>query len=96
MKAFEKKLSKFGLPLVRTDLDNGESVSVAVRATAFDSATLPSQEKLNNAGLKALSLKGLPERGAERSNLTAVLFNKPVDGGSLQLIEVGGVTLRKN
>jgi hypothetical protein len=92
----EQKLMKIGKPLFRTGLDNGESVSVVVRLTDFDPAVLPSQDKLNNGGLRVLSPENMPEPGGERSNLTAALWNKPEDGGTLQVIEVGGVTMRRN
>ncbi len=38
----------------------------------------------------------LLEPGTERANLTAAFFNDPNDEGILQMIEVKGLTLKRN
>ena len=90
----EQKLVRIGMPLFWTGLDNGETVSIVVRVSSFDPAILPRTENLNKSQVRILSVDAIPEFGGQRSDLTAALWNKPKDGESLQIIEVGGVTLR--
>lgn len=96
MADLEKKLVRIGKPLFRSDLDNGESVSMVVRLVEFDPSVLPTTDQLNKAGLRLLNRGALPKAGTEERGLTAALWNKPDDGESLRILEISGVTLKAN
>jgi hypothetical protein len=91
----ESKLLQIGHPIVCTTLDNGEMITVVARETDFDRTTLPSQDKLDNSPGRILS-KRVHAIESEMTNLTGMFWNTPGDGGSLVLIEVGGMSLRRN
>jgi DNA-binding GntR family transcriptional regulator len=90
----EPKFLKLCRPLIRTTLDNGESVSIVVHQTEFDKRFLPSPEKVKN--LSGAVHVEIPA-GTEMSDLTAAVWNSPVEDGTGTLIiaEIGGVTLRR-
>jgi hypothetical protein len=91
----QAKFSRIGTPLFRTTLNNGESVSIVTRVVEFDPAILPGPERLNAAGLREINYDALPPAGETESNLTATFWNTPNEGGSLQLIEIGGVSIKR-
>ena len=74
---------------------NGEMITVVAREADFDRAVLPSQDKLDKAAGNILS-KDAHEIKGESSNLTGMFWNAPGDGGSLMMIEIGGMRLRRN
>ena len=90
----EPKFLEIGKPVFRTDLDDGESVSIVVREVAFDPATLPSTDQFNAGGARLLD----PDCpiGVEMKNLTAMLWNAPNDGEALRIVEVGGLSAVRN
>jgi hypothetical protein len=90
----EAKFAKLCLPLLRVTLDNGESVSIMVRKTEFDNKFLPPPEKLEKlSGPVHIEMPA----GTEMSDLTAAVWNSPVEDGTGTLIiaEIGGVALRR-
>jgi hypothetical protein len=91
----EPKLLKIGHPIVWTKLDNGEMITVVVREADFDRTVLPSQDTLDRSPGKILS-KDVHAIKGEMRNLTGTFWNEPGDGGTLMLIEVGGISLRRN
>jgi hypothetical protein len=93
--ALEQKLVRIGKPLFRTDLDNGESVSMVVRLVEFDPNVLPTSDRLNKGRRLLLDGDALPEPGTEEHGLTAALWNKPKDRETLRIIEIGGITLAR-
>jgi hypothetical protein len=91
----EPKLLQIGHPIVCTTLDNGEMITVVAREADFDRAVLPSQDKLNKTPMNVLS-KDVHAIKDELKNLTGMFWNNPGDVGSLMMIEVGGISLRRN
>jgi hypothetical protein len=92
----EAKMLQIGQPITRTDLDNGESVWMVVRQIEFDPSVLPSTHDFKSAHHQMLDKSAYPEPGTVRENLTALLWNEPEADGTLQVIEVGGVTVRRD
>jgi len=70
-------------------------ITVVAREADFDLAVLPSQDKLDKAAGNILS-KDVQAIKDEMSNLTGMFWNAPGDGGSLMMIKVGGMSLRRN
>jgi hypothetical protein len=91
----EPKLLQIGRPIVCTTLDNGEMITVVAREADFDRAVLPSQDKLDKSPGNILS-KHVHAIESEMTNLTGMFWNAPGDGKTLMLIEVGGISLRRN
>jgi hypothetical protein len=91
----EPRLARIGNPMFRVTLESGDSISIVARDTKFDLAVLPNTEMFKRAAMRPLT-RHLPEQGAEHANLTAAFFNKPTDGEVLQMVEVGGITLKRN
>jgi len=87
----EDKLLKVGIPMFVTDLENGLFVSIVARPSLFDPSVLPTQEKLN-LGKKVF----FEEPEADSDNYNAMFWNKPGDSGTLTVIEIGGVGLKRN
>lgn len=83
-----------GKPILRTDLDNGESVWIVVREAAFDPAVIPSVDQFDGNGGRLLD-PDFPI-GIERPNLTAMLWNTPKNGEPLRIIEISGLSLTRN
>lgn len=93
--SMEERYAKIGKTIVCTTLDSGEHVTVVARITGFDRACLPSQEQADKAPGNILSKEVLNiER--ELSQLTATFWNEPKDGETLKLVEIGGMSLRRN
>ena len=91
----EPKLLQIGHPIVCTTLDNGEMITVVAREADFDRAVLPSQDKLDKSSSNIHS-KDVHAIKDELKNLTGMFWNDPGDVGSLMIIEVGGMSLRRN
>jgi hypothetical protein len=89
------KFAKLCIPLFRVTLDNGDSVSIVVRQTEFDKRFLPPPEQMQR--LSDTTNVEIPP-GTETPNLTAAVWNDPVENGfgTLIVAEIGGVTLRRN
>jgi len=87
----EAKFSRIGKAVICTTLDNGDTVSLVTRITDFDRSVLPSQDQMDRARSTMLT-KELHNIDDEH---TGMFWNKPDDGGTLMLIEVGGITLRR-
>ena len=68
---------------------------MVAREADFDPKVLPSSELLSATG-QILDKTAFPEIGAERENLTAILWNSPKDGEALRMIEIGGVKATRN
>jgi hypothetical protein len=92
--SLEAKFLDIGKPILRTDLDNGESVWIVVREAAFDPAVIPSVDQFNGTGGRLLD-PDFPI-GIERPNLTAMLWNTPKNGEPLRIIEISGLSLTRN
>jgi hypothetical protein len=91
--SLEPQFTKIGTPLALTTLDNGLSVSIVVRSRRFDPADLPSTEKLGRAQMTLLKMQN---DIVESDNLNAMFWNDPGDGGTLQVVDIGGVKLTRN
>jgi len=83
----EAKLMALGEPMSVITLENGMHVCLLVRSLPFDRACLPSNEQTARARTLLLETEGIPDN----DNLNAMLWNDPGDGGTLQVIDVGGV-----
>jgi hypothetical protein len=95
MKTLKGKLSAVGMPMCYTSLANGETVSMVVREADFDSSVvLPTVESLNKAGMRLLNRDVLTDTGT--FGLTAAFWNHPIDGETLRLVEIGGITFTRN
>jgi hypothetical protein len=92
----ESKFLAIGKPIFRTDLDNGETVWMVAREAHFDPSVLPSTEKINSGAGRLLNPDAFAEVGVERQGLTAALWNSPKDGEALRIIEIGGITMKRN
>jgi hypothetical protein len=92
----EEKFLKIGKPLFRTDLDNGETVWMVARIADFDPTVLPSTEKINGGVGRLLDRDAFAEAGVERRGLTGTFWNSPKDGEDLRIIEIGGITMKRN
>jgi hypothetical protein len=92
----EPKFLAIGKPLFFTNLENSESVWMVAREAEFDTACLPSAEKLNSSGGHLLDPNAFPTAGVPRTNLNAILWNAPQTGEPLRVIEIGGVTAIRN
>jgi hypothetical protein len=91
----EPKLLQIGHPIVCTTLDNGEMITVVAKEADCDRAVLPSQETLDRSPMNILS-KDVQAIEDQQKNLTGMFWNNPGDAGSLMMIEVGGLSLRRN
>jgi hypothetical protein len=94
LKTLEGKLSAVGMPVCYTSLANGETVSMVVRQVDFDPSVLPTLEMLNKAGIRLLNRDAVAD--TKMSGLMAAFFNDPNDGETLQLVEIGGITLTQS
>jgi hypothetical protein len=90
IETLEPKLAKIGKPCGYTKLDDGIAVSTIARARDFDVGSLPTQIPAN--ALLDESLHG----SDTIESLHAVYWNDPRESGTLQMVEIGGVTLRRN
>ena len=93
--SIELKFLDIGKPVFWHQLDHGEFVWMVAREADFDPKVLPSSELLSATG-QILDKTAFPEIGAERENLTAILWNSPKDGEALRMIEIGGVKATRN
>jgi hypothetical protein len=93
--AMEERYLRIGHPIVCTTLESGEHVTAIARITEFDRSLLPSQEIMDKTPGNILS-KEVLEIKDSLPNLTASFWNAPGDGGTLKLIEVGGIVLKRN
>jgi hypothetical protein len=91
-RTLEAKFDRIGRAVICTTLDNGDTVSLVKRVADFDRSVLPSQDKMDRARATMLT-KDMHNVEDEH---TGMFWNKPDDGGTLILIEVGGITLRRN
>ena len=90
----ESKFEAIGRPLVMSTLENGFNVSIVVRSRTFNRADLPTTEQINRAHTTVLQKEELIKNA---DNLNTMLWNDPGDGGTLQVLDVGGVRIeRKN
>ncbi|CAN7482493.1 hypothetical protein [Mesorhizobium sp. LjNodule214] len=87
--SLEPKLSVVGTPTFFFDLDNGENVSMVVREVLFSPPTMTSPHGVPRMDFPADMQDGL-------TGLHALLHSHPPDGGSLHILEVGGVSLDMN
>lgn len=84
------KLEKIGTVCGFTMLDDGCSVFTVARARDFDVSSLPVQLPAN--ALLDDSLKG----SETIENLHAVYWSDPRETGTLQMVEIGGIRLKRN
>jgi hypothetical protein len=77
-------LTAVGKPMFVVTLKNEMHVSLVARSQPFDRTCLPSVEQTARAQRLLLELP-------DHDNLNAMLWNDPGDGGTLQVIDVGGV-----
>jgi hypothetical protein len=96
LEALEQKLLKIGKPLFRADFENGESVSMVARIRDFDPKCLPGPDELKKTSMKALSPEDLPAPGSEQTNLNLIFWNQPTGAQPLQIVEIGGVTMKRD
>jgi hypothetical protein len=89
--ALETAFLQIGKPLFRWDFDDATSISVVAWESGFDPSVLPN--KINPRAI--LPLLGSREIRPERyHDLTAMIWNEPGSGVPLQIIELGGLSLR--
>ncbi len=86
----ETKLETIGKPMFEVTLENGVRVSLVSRSRPFDRTSLPSTEQVSKS--VTLRFEAVPDN----DDLNAILWNKPVDGGALQCIDIGGVGWRNH
>jgi hypothetical protein len=84
----EGRLIKIGTPLCEVAIDNWLKVHIVVRSASFDSACLPNQSQITGAIATPLDAAA----HLHSTNLSAMLWNDPGDGGTLQIVDVGGVS----
>jgi hypothetical protein len=82
----EAALGAIGLPLFFTQLENQQCVSIVTRANPFDPSVLPSDEQIRT-GVQVQ----FQQVGSVESHNVA-LFTGPLDGGVLQIMDIGGVS----
>jgi hypothetical protein len=85
----EAKLAPLGKPMFVVTLENKMHVSLVARSRAYRTC-LPSDEQTARARALLLGTEIVPDN----DNLNAMLWNDPGDGGTLQVIDVGGVRWR--
>lgn len=90
IETLEAKLAKIGKPCVYTTLDNGTIVSTIARARDFDVGLLPAQ--IPASGIVDDTLRG----NDLIDGLHAVYWNNPHESRTLQMVEIGGIKLRRN
>jgi hypothetical protein len=83
----EAKLMALGKPMFVVTLKNEMHVSLLARSRPFDRACLPSVEQTAQAQRLLLETEGI----LDNDNLNAMLWTNPGDGGTLQVIDIGGV-----
>jgi len=88
----EAKLAPLGKPMFVITLENKMHISLVARSRPFDRASLPSDEQTARARALLLETEGI----SDNDNLNAMLWNNPGDGGTLQVIDVGGVRWKNN
>jgi len=86
----EPKFLRVGRPLVRTILDNGETVWVVAREMGFDQRAIPSEERWTES-TRFHDKEAFLDEGVGLENLTGMLWNAPKDGERLQVIEISGI-----
>ena len=86
----EPKFLRVGRPLVRTILDNGETVWVVAREMGFDQRAIPSEERWTES-TRFHDKEAFLDEGVGLENLTGMLWNAPKDGERLQVIEINGI-----
>jgi hypothetical protein len=91
----EPKFLEIGKPIFHWGLPNGEAVWLVARESDFDATVVPEASAWTRS-MRVLDPAGVPAPGEELNNLNAVLWNTPREGDPLQIIEIGGLTLRHN
>lgn len=91
----EPQLLAVGAPIIRTELADGDSVSVVVREASFEPHSLPPAERLAAASTHVLEPDAFPAPGETADGLTAMFWNEPKDGETLRLTETGGVAVTR-
>ncbi|MFT0879821.1 hypothetical protein VRZ08_24880 [Rhodopseudomonas sp. G2_2311] len=91
MQTLEPKFAKMGHPIVMVTLENKLNVSIVARSRTFNPTVLPTAEMF--AKSKSIQLQKEPTH--EQKNLNAMIWNAPKDGEALQVIDVGGLEIRK-
>jgi hypothetical protein len=92
----EPKLLEFGKPLFWTELDNGETVWMVSRDADFDPSVLPSTEEINSGAERLLNPDAFAEVSVEERGLTGAFWTPPKDGEALRVIEIGGISMKRN
>ena len=81
-----------GHPLQVTTLENGLNISIVVRSRSFDPSVLPTSEQTNRAKRTEFAkFKDIENK----TNLNAMIWNDPGDGGTLQVIDIGGIKINE-
>jgi len=85
----EQRLSRIGLPMVRMEMPNRETVSVAARVADFDQQSIPELRNLR------IPVAAAPQamKGGGLENVSAVLMNEPSENTPLVLISIQGFNL---
>jgi hypothetical protein len=86
----EQKFGQMGKPIFRTELANGECVSMVAREAEFDPSVLSG--RVDWRPVNSLSNNEI----APNSKLNMILFNEPSDGEPLLATEIGGVIIRRS
>jgi hypothetical protein len=87
----EEKFCRMGHPLFQVTISGWLNVSIVVRSVDFDASCLPNQEQMDAARYTPID-----DQLSETSNLGMICFNKPGDGETIQLIDIGGVSMRRS
>ena len=91
----EEKLLSIGTPMFNTCLLNGEFVSMISREIPFGPENMPPFPN-RTSDVEPLSKDALPGPGENIQNLSAMLFDRPKDGGILSIVQVDGLTISRD
>ncbi len=91
--ALEEKLKAIGTPLWYSAIDDWFDVWVVVRSVDFDPSILPTSGQVNSATIKPLETI---QSDWQLEGLNVLFWNAPKDGEVLQLIDIGGASIRQN
>jgi hypothetical protein len=87
----EEKFVPIGHPLFEVAIEDWLNVMIVVRSVAFDATCLPSAEQISTVQFSPLEPI---EQQTNLSNLNMTLWNAPQDGAPLQVIDIGGLTIK--
>lgn len=93
IETLEGKFLQIGHPLFAVGLENGLLVSMVARLSPFDPNVLPSTEQMSRSRMVPLVH---PDEIDQSSTFNGMFWNKPDDGGVLQIVDIGGISIQRN